>query len=115
MEVIVTGTPESTLAFLMAFIKARYTFTNEHYPNADLSTAEKVHAFAVSHSLKHMIKSVGKIAAETEAQDHGGTMNEENLRIATAKMLVNTLNLAEELGMSPDDLSAMVPKVMASK
>ena len=106
--------PEPTLASLMAFIGARYTFTNEHYPAADLSTPDKVRAFAVSHSLKHISKSAGKIAAETEAQDHGGTMDEKNLRIATAKLLVNTLKLAEELGMSPDELVAMVPRVMVS-
>lgn len=109
-----TGTPEPNLASLMAFIGARYTFTNQHYPNVDLSTPEKVRAFAVSHSLKHISKSAGKIATETEAQDHGGAMNEENLRIATTKMLVNALKLAEELGMSPDELGAMVPKAMAS-
>lgn len=109
-----TEAPEPTLASLMDFIGARYTFTNENYPNVDLSTPEKIRAFAVSHSLKHISKSAGKIATETEAQDHGGMMNEENLRIATAKMLVNTLKLAEELGMSPDELGAMVPKVMTS-
>ena len=108
------GVPEPTLASLMLFIGARYTFTNEHYPNIDLSTPEKVRAFAVSHSLKHISKSAGKIAAETEAPDHGGVMDEKSLRIATAKMLVNTLKLAEELGMSPDELGAMVPQVMAS-
>lgn len=113
-EVIMTETPEPTLASLMAFIGARYRFSGENYPNADLSTPEKVLAFAVLHSLKHISKSAGAIATETEAQDHGGVMDEENLRIATAKMLVNTLKLAEELGMSPGELGAMVPKVMAS-
>jgi hypothetical protein len=106
--------PTADLSSLMTFIGERYTFTEEHYPGFDQLSAEQKLLFAVRHSALHMMKSTGKIAAEAEAADHGGQMNEENLKVATTKMLVNVLKLAEELGISGDELAVYVPKVMAS-
>ncbi|HEX2792735.1 MAG TPA: hypothetical protein VHO23_03415 [Candidatus Paceibacterota bacterium] len=104
---------KSDLSSLMAFIGERYTFTQEHYPDLDISSRAK-QIFAVRHSALHMMKSTGKIAAEAESADHGGEMSAENLKTATTKMLVNVLKLAEELGISGDELAANVPNVMAS-
>jgi len=108
--------PTADLSSLMAFIGERYTFDKKHYPgfNQILLSPEQQLAYVVRHSALHMMKSTGKIAAEAEAADHGGLMNENDLKIATTKMLVNVLKLAEELGMSGDDLAEYVPRVMAS-
>ena len=107
--------PEPNLASLMQYIGERYTFTEEHYPGFNKFSEKEQKVFAVRHSHLHMSKSAGKIAAEAETADHGGTMNEEKLCVATAKMLVNALKLAQELGMSAEDLAAKVPEVMYSK
>ena len=107
-----TTQPTPDLASLMAFIGQGFPFTQDHYPNADLRTPESALAFAVSHSSKHIAKSGGKIAAESEEWDHGGTMDEEALKVATTKMLVNALNLARVLKMSPEEIAARVPVVM---
>lgn len=106
--------PTTDLLSLMHFIGDRYTFTEEHYPGYDQLSDEQKLLFAVRHSALHMMKSVGKIAGEAEAADHGGQMDEESLKVATTKMLVNVLKLAEELDMSGDELASRVPKVMAS-
>lgn len=107
--------PATDLGSLMKYIGERYTFTEEHYPGfSKLSTSEKL-TFIVRHSQLHLSKSTGKIAAEAETADHGGIMDQENLRIATTKMLVNVLKLAEELGMTPAGLAAKIPDVMRSK
>ena len=108
--------PKADLSSLMTFIGERYTFEKKHYPsfNQALMSPQQQLAFVVRHSALHMMKSTGKIAAEAEAADHGGLMNTDNLKVATTKMLVSVLKLAEELGMSGDDLAAYVPKVMAS-
>lgn len=110
----VMNAPAADLSSLMAFIGERYTFTEEHYPDFDQLSVEQKLCFVVRHNALHMMKSTGKIAAEAEAADHGAPMNEENLKVATTKMLVNVLKLAEELGISGDDLAAHVPTVMAS-
>lgn len=102
----------SDLTVLMEFIKTGFPFTPERYPNGDLSTSEKIRAFAVRHSAVHIAKTCGQIAAEAERYDHGGTMDTEQLKVATTKMLINVLNLANALGMTPEELAQRVPKVM---
>lgn len=97
---------------IMHYIGERYTFTAEHYPALKNATPEERRAFAVNHSVYHMAKSVGKLASECEAADHGGEMDEAALRRATVKMLINALKLAEEIGMDADDLAREVPQCM---
>lgn len=96
----------------MDSIGERYAFTPEQYPALKEATPEARKAFAVSHSMYHMAKSVGKLASECEAADHGSEMDEVALRRATVKMLINVLKLAEELGMDADDLIREVPQCM---
>lgn len=100
------------LAALMATVQAGFPFTQDRYPNGDLGTPEKTRAFAVRHSSVHMAKTGGQIAAEAEKYDHGNQINEAKLKIAVAKMLVNTLNLANILGVTAEELQDLVPQVM---
>lgn len=98
----------------MTFIGERYTFTSEFYPTLEGASEEEQIQFAVNHSALHIMKSVGVIAAEVEAADHGGEMDPEKLKTATTKMLVNVLKLAEVLGISGEQLADNVPNVMRS-
>ena len=104
-----------SLSMLMEFVGSRYKFTSENYPALKKKSPEQIKAFAVGHSAHHMMKSLGRISAECEAYDHGGVMNQELLHEATVKMLINTLKLAEELGISAGELIGSVPRVMRSK
>ena len=70
--------------------------------------AEHDQGFAIRHSVLHMTKTMGMLAAECEAFDHGTSMNVVALREATIKMLANTLKLATDLQMSADELAAGV-------
>ncbi|KND50425.1 MAG: hypothetical protein AB202_02105 [Parcubacteria bacterium C7867-007] len=107
-----TMTPTTDLTSLMQVIGDGFPFTQEKYPNGDLSTPEKTLAFAVRHSSAHIAKTGGIIAAQAENYDHGGELDPEALRMATTKMLVNTLNLANALGMTAQDLVSLVPSAM---
>lgn len=100
------------LATLMEIIGSGFPFTQERYVNGDLSTPGKTLAFAVGHSQKHMTKTTGQIAAETEKYDHGGKMDMEKLKIATTKAVVNALNLANALDMTAEELAERIPQVM---
>ena len=103
------------LAALMQLIGERYQFTPENYPElAQLVGAQRT-VFAVKHSVLHMMKSLGVIATQGEAADHGDLMDIGVLRIAIAKMLINTLKLAEELKIEPCMLGELIPDVMKSK
>lgn len=105
----------SNLASVMKNVGKRYAFTSEHYPILDQLSPTQRKMFAVNHNHLHMSKSLGKIAAECEAFDHGGAINQTALEIATVKMFINTLKLAEELGMSASDLCSKVPEFIRNK
>ena len=107
-----------TLEDLYAFINERYTFTEEHYPAMKGMDEEQKKMFAINHGVLHMMKSIGKIAAECEAYDHGDFTPVEQrteLPVALAKMLVNVLSLAHTLNITPEQLYEMVPAVMKSE
>ena len=100
----------------MDFIGSRYIFSEKSYPLLAEKPEVQRMAFAINHSILHMSKSLGKIAAECESYDHGhGRPNEDVVKEATVKMLINTLKLADELGMTADDLAKAVPELMRSK
>ena len=103
------------LGSLMRFITMRYRFVPEAYPSLGCLPASHKLPFAVNHSVLHMAKSLCKMASECESFDHGGPISEGVLKEATVKMLINTLKLADELGMSPDDFCQLIPELMKSK
>jgi hypothetical protein len=78
-------------------------------------TDDEKWVFVISHSLLHMQKSSGVLARNLEAHDHGGTIDDQAVRLSTIKMFINTLKLAEELGMSADDLCKAVHEFYKAK
>ncbi len=100
---------------LMDFISQRYQFTPGTYPDLAGLDDDRKQRFAITHSVLHMSKSLGQIAAEAERADHGGQMDGDVLYATTTKMLVNVLKLADELGIRASDLITAVPQVMRSK
>ncbi len=100
---------------LMEFIGARYIFSAEHYPSLSGRSAEETRAFAINHIHLHISKSLGRIATESERHDHGGSFDDTVIKEATVKILINTLKLAQELGMTADELCETVPNLMKSQ
>jgi hypothetical protein len=83
----------SDLSTLMTFVAER--FRDEEHDRG----------FAIRHGVLHMTKAVGRLAAECESFDHGTSMNTAALRESVVKMLVNTLKLADDVGLSADELA----------
>lgn len=103
------------LAYLMKYIGSRYTFTVHHYPRmATLSSEQERMAFALSHSVSHMQKSIGKLAAECERYDHGGELDPSVIKEAVVKMLINVVKLSETMHIDAEELATSVPGFMAS-
>jgi hypothetical protein len=101
---------QSSLEAVMRQIGERYVYTADQYPLLEGLAPAKRKAFAVNHSVHHMNKSIGKLSSACEAFDHGSPLNEESLREATVKMFIDTLKLAEEIGMTAKDLIEEVPR-----
>lgn len=93
-------------------IGTAYAFVPEKYPALEGATSEQTRLFAVGHSLKHMAKTTGNIAAVLEAADHGATVRYDRLKVEAVKMTINALNLANALGMTAAELVEEINKTV---
>jgi len=78
---------------------------NEHvYPElASRNPADAV-SFCLRHSALHFSKTAGKLAAFVEDADHGKYAEIQTLQAIVAASLVNSLKLADEIGISGPDI-----------
>jgi hypothetical protein len=83
-------------------------FDGEAYPELRNATDEQRRVFAVRHNALHFAKTAGKIAAVSEAVDHGGVLNIDTLKGNVVDSLVSTLRLAEVVGMTEEELVAAI-------
>jgi hypothetical protein len=97
---------------LIRYIANTHKFTAEKYPELNGTTNEQALLFAINHSALHMSKTTGKIAAYCEDRDHGDQGNLEELKTNTAKQLINTLRLAELLGLDEEELTKRITSVL---
>ena len=89
---------------LIALAAQRHACTEAEYPELVGKDAQQRLIFALRHSAIHFAKTAGKIAAASEAADHGGELNIEELRLNVPKALINALRLAELVGMKGEEI-----------
>lgn len=92
------------------FIASKFVFDETGYPLLAKLTPEEQLQFSLHHSLQHLMKQLGKIAAHVEDKDHGGEGDVEALRRVFMKSFVSTLRLAELLGIDADELLTSILK-----
>jgi hypothetical protein len=100
------------LQSLMALLAEKWFCTTERYPELALLDSAQRRNFRLKHSVLHITKTAGKLAAVCEAFDHRGTSRigaEDALQIECIAMFNNALNLAREAGLSASDLLARAP------
>lgn len=97
---------------LIALVAEKHQFNAEKYPSLKDASPEETLSFAFQHLALHFSKTAGKIAAVSEAVDHGAERELEELKINVAKALVNTLRLAELVGMNEEELKRRVDKIL---
>jgi len=74
-----------------------------------MSDDERVR-FAVRHCVMHSAKTTGKIAALCEDADHNTKLDVESVKKLAVKELINSLTLADRVGLSAEDLLKMIEK-----
>ncbi len=92
------------------FIASKFVFDEAGYPLLAKLTSDERQHFALQHSLQHLMKQLGKIAAYLEDRDHGGEGDSDDLRRVFMKSFVSALRLAELLDVDADTLLRDVPK-----
>lgn len=103
----------SQLSRLMKHISATWVCDETRYPQLAAMSAAERQDFVVKHSLLHLMKTMGKIAAVCEHLDHGEPYAHKDaaeLEASAVKLFVNVLKLADELGLSADDLVRRAPE-----
>jgi hypothetical protein len=89
---------------LIAFIAERFRFEAPAYPSLAGKTAEECLVFGIQHNALHVAKTAGKIASVMESVDHGGSLDAEELRKHVSRSLINTLRLAELVGLTGEEM-----------
>lgn len=96
-------------------VKKRWKFSSGEYPDlfslASVQTSGGEERFVRSHILKHMMKSVGKIAEIEEDDDHSHSKihdSKERMRALIGKMLINLMQLAESYGISNKEIEKFI-------
>ncbi len=96
---------------MIALIRKHFVFDETNYPElAGRGEGERL-AFALRHVAIHCAKTTGKIATVSEAADHGEAVDKEGLEVDCAKALINTLRLADLIGLSGKDLERIIGEV----
>ncbi len=97
----------------MLQLRDNFSFTGSDYPTLRSVPPEGTKIpFIANHSLLHMMKTQGQLAALIEASDHGSAFDQKAAERVAVKMFTHTLVLASHLGMSADDLISGVPAEM---
>ena len=89
---------------LIRFTAKHFVFDEKAYPELKDVTDKQRFAFSIRHCLMHLTKTSGKISAVIEQADHGKEFDMAQLKTDISKDLINTLRLAELIGMSGGDL-----------
>lgn len=95
---------------IINLIGSTYKIEPKDYPVVGKLDENEKFNFSIAHSLKHLAKSTGKIAAELEEGDHGGTVDREKIKKATISSMISILKLCEAQGISGKELEEQIPK-----
>jgi hypothetical protein len=101
------------LQSLMNHIASTWVCDHARYPALEGMDVDQRRNFLVKHSLLHVAKTSGKIAAVCENFDHTNRKEDDSydigLQVGAVKLFVNAIKLAEETGLSADDLLRLAP------
>ena len=93
---------------LMKMVNEEWVFDKINYtPMKSMSQKEK-RLFAIEHVLKHQTKALAKAIETLERFEHGTLLDEEKLRLSVRNFFINTLRLADIVGISPKELAGDV-------
>lgn len=103
-----TERASETLDNLIDLIADLLPVDEQTYP--ELSGRDKAEAitFCLRHSALHFSKTAGKLAAFVEDADHGKYDRIQTLQTIVAASLVNSLKLADEIGLSGPEIIQVI-------
>lgn len=101
---------KTDMTTLIAFVDEHFSFSEEKYPQMVGMNEQERHDFIVRHLALHLGKFSGKVIGVSEKVDHGSEEDTEALHSAITKLIIATLRLAGETGMSGEDIIRAIEK-----
>ncbi len=98
---------------LVELIATTWKCDSSRYPELAGMNASERKNFVIKHSVLHITKTNGKIAAVCEDFDHNRVLSadaEKELEALAVKMFINALKLAEEAGVTFETLVQKAPE-----
>ena len=92
-----------------------WEFTEEKYPLLAKLSEDERKAFVFGHILKHFHKSLGSLEEVLEKYEHdpnNGLGDKEMVQKKVTKLFLNSVRLAQEVGVSPEDLEGASQKYL---
>lgn len=93
-----------TLDSLIDMVSDFLPVDSAHYPNLSRYASGETVEFCIRHSALHFTKTAGKLASWIEDADHGNYRQIDTLEAVVVAGLVNSLKLADEIGVSGADI-----------
>ncbi len=103
------------LEHLMKLIREEWVFDESNYPPIKSMSQKEMKIFAIRHTLMHQAKALAKGMEALERFEHGLPLDEEKLRLSTRNFFINTLKMAESMGISPKQLEDEVQQLADEK
>lgn len=104
-----------SLDSLMSFVSELLPVNEQSYPGASLESQTDAIRFCLHHSALHFSKTAGRLAAFVEGADHGQFAQFQALESIVAASLVNSLKLAEEIGLTGSEIMIAVKSKFAER
>ncbi|WHU00927.1 hypothetical protein [Sphingomonas sp. NIBR02145] len=89
-----------TLDVLIDLVSDLLPVTEVQYPSLRFQSEATAVEFCIRHSALHFSKTAGRLAAWVEDADHGKFAKIDALEAIVAAGLINSLKLADEIGVS---------------
>lgn len=106
--VIDDGRASESLDSLIQLVSELLPVDRHHYPDVPSSDLSETVTFCLHHSALHFSKTAGRLAAFVEDADHGRFDQIQALEAIVAASLVNSLKLAEEIGLTGSEIMGAV-------
>lgn len=110
-----TDNASRTLDALMELIAELLPVDDATYPELARRDRSEAVAFCLRHSALHFSKTAGRLADYVEGADHGKYAEIETLEAIVAASLVNSLKLADEIGISGGDIIHQIEQKFARR
>jgi hypothetical protein len=104
-----------SLTTVITYIGKHFVFDEKKYAALAGATEQQKLKYGINHSALHFAKTAGKIAAVSEGADHGAELDIAELKENVPKALINTLKLAELIGMTEEEIVAAIEKKYGDK